>query len=110
MSIKVTEIAVRELKKAIAEQQLPETVVVRIGVSSGGCSGFEYNLLFDENISDDKDVLTEFDGLRVAVDKKSALYLDGTELDYHESLEKRGFTFKNPNATKSCGCGSSFSA
>ena len=110
MAIKVSQQAVKELKKVIAEQKLPETVALRIGVSGGGCSGFEYKLGFDENVSDDNDMLTEVEGLRVAVDKKSALYLDGTELDYHESLEKRGFTFNNPNATKSCGCGSSFSA
>ncbi|MDZ4847927.1 MAG: iron-sulfur cluster assembly accessory protein [Pirellulaceae bacterium] len=110
MAIKVSEKAVRELKKVIAEKQLPEMVALRIGVTGGGCSGFEYKLDFDENVSDDNDMLSVVDGLRVAVDKKSALYLDGTELDYHESLEKRGFTFNNPNATKSCGCGSSFSA
>jgi len=110
MAIKVSEKAVRELKKVIAEQQLPETVALRIGVTGGGCSGFEYKLDFDENVSEDNDMLTDVEGLRVAVDKKSALYLDGTELDYHESFEKRGFTFINPNATKSCGCGSSFSA
>ena len=109
MTIQVTQTAVRELKKAIAQQRLSETVALRIGVVGGGCSGFEYKLEFDENFSDEKDVITEIEGLRVAVDKKSALYLDGIELDFHESFEKSGFTFKNPNATKSCGCGSSFS-
>lgn len=110
MAIKVTATAVKELKKTIADQKLPTTTALRIGVAGGGCSGFEYKLAFDENVNDEKDMVTEIDGLRVAVDKKSALYLDGTELDYHESLEKRGFVFNNPNATKSCGCGSSFSA
>ncbi len=110
MAIKVSEKAVQELKKVITEQQLPENVALRVGVTGGGCSGFEYKLDFDENVSEENDMLTEIAGLRVAVDKKSSLYLDGTELDYHESLEKRGFTFNNPNATKSCGCGSSFSA
>ncbi|TWT65450.1 HesB/IscA family protein [Crateriforma conspicua] len=110
MAIKLTETAVKELKKVITEQQLPDAAALRIGVTGGGCSGFEYTLAFDENVNEEADTLTEVDGLRVAVDKKSALYLDGTELDYHESLEKRGFVFNNPNATKSCGCGSSFSA
>lgn len=110
MAIKLTATAIRELKKVINEQQLPEAVALRVGVTGGGCSGFEYKLDFDENVNEDTDMVTEVDGLRVAVDKKSALYLDGTELDYHESLEKRGFVFNNPNATKSCGCGSSFSA
>ena len=110
MTINVTEIAVKELKKVISDQKLPEAVALRIGVTAGGCSGFEYKLDFDEDVNDETDMLTEIDGIRVAVDKKSALYLDGIELDYHESLEKRGFVFNNPNATKSCGCGSSFSA
>ena len=110
MAIKVTASAVKELKKVITDQQLSAAVALRIGVTGGGCSGFEYKLDFDENVNEDTDMLSVVDGLRVAVDKKSALYLDGTELDYHESLEKRGFVFNNPNATKSCGCGSSFSA
>lgn len=110
MAITVTATAVKELKKVITQQQLPAEVALRIGVTGGGCSGFEYKLDFDENVNEETDMLTEVDGIRVAVDKKSALYLDGTELDYHESLEKRGFIFNNPNATKSCGCGSSFSA
>jgi iron-sulfur cluster assembly protein len=110
MAIKLTETAVKELKKVITEQQLPDAVALRIGVAGGGCSGFEYTLAFDENVDEETDMLTEVEGLRVAVDKKSALYLDGTQLDYHESLEKRGFVFNNPNAKKSCGCGSSFSA
>jgi iron-sulfur cluster assembly protein len=110
MAITVTATAVKALKKVISDQQLPAAVAVRIGVTSGGCSGFEYKLGFDENINEETDALIVVDGIRVAVDKKSALYLDGTELDYQESFEKRGFVFSNPNATKSCGCGSSFSA
>lgn len=110
MPINVTETAVKELKKVITEQKLPASVALRVGVTGGGCSGFEYKLDFDENVNEETDLLTEVDGLRVAVDKKSALFLDGTQLDYHESFEKRGFVFNNPNATKSCGCGSSFSA
>lgn len=110
MAIELTETAVKELKRVISEQQLPDAVALRIGVAGGGCSGFEYTLAFDENVHEETDMLTEVDGVRVAVDKKSALYLDGTQLDYRESLEARGFVFNNPNATKSCGCGSSFSA
>lgn len=110
MAIQVTANAVQQLKKVISEQQLPASVALRVGVAGGGCSGFEYKLDFDENIDEQADMVTEIDGLRVAVDRKSALYLEGTELDYHESFEKRGFVFNNPNATKSCGCGSSFSA
>jgi len=110
MAIKVTPTAVKELKKVITEQQIAVGTALRVGVTGGGCSGFEYRLGFDEHVSEETDMVTEVDGIRVAIDKKSALYLDGTELDYHESFEKRGFVFNNPNATKSCGCGSSFSA
>ncbi len=110
MAIKVTATAVKELKKVITDQQLSESTALRVGVTGGGCSGFEYKLEFDDNVNEETDMVSVVDGLRVAIDKKSSLYLDGTELDYHESLEKRGFVFNNPNATKSCGCGSSFSA
>jgi len=110
MSVKITASAARELKKVIVEQQMPDTIALRVGVKGGGCSGFEYQLEFDDKVNEDADLLVEMHGVRVAVDKKSSLFLDGTEIDFHESLDKRGFVFNNPNATKSCGCGSSFSA
>jgi len=110
MSVKITESAAREIKKVIVDQQMPESTALRVGVKGGGCSGFEYQLEFDNKVSEDADLLVEMHGVRVAVDKKSALFLDGTEIDFHQSLDKRGFVFNNPNATKSCGCGSSFSA
>ncbi|KAA1258700.1 Iron-sulfur cluster insertion protein ErpA [Rubripirellula obstinata] len=110
MAITVTATAVKKIKEVITEQKLPSEVALRVGVVGGGCSGFEYKMEFDEEVSPETDILTEVDGVCVAMDKKSATLLDGTELDYHESFEKRGFVFKNPNATKSCGCGSSFSA
>ena len=110
MSVKITASAAREFKKVIVEQQMPDTIALRVGVKGGGCSGFEYQLEFDDKVNEDADLLVEMHGVRVAVDKKSALFLDGTEIDFHESLDKRGFVFNNPNATKSCGCGSSFSA
>lgn len=110
MALQLTETAAREIKKVMTEQRMPETVALRIGVAGGGCSGFEYQLGFDEKVNDETDSVREIHGVRVAVDKKSSLYLDGTEIDFHEGLDKRGFVFNNPNATKSCGCGSSFSA
>lgn len=110
MGVLITETAAREIKKVITEQKMPEATALRIGVAGGGCSGFEYNLEFDANVSEETDSVREIHGVRVAVDKKSSLYLDGTEIDFHEGLDKRGFVFNNPNATKSCGCGSSFSA
>ncbi len=108
MSVQLTETAAQEIKKVIAEQKMPEHVALRVGVAGGGCSGFEYKLGFDENVDEQSDTVREMHGVRVVVDKKSLLHLDGTEIDYHKGIDKRGFVFSNPNATKSCGCGSSF--
>lgn len=111
MSITLTEKAAQEIQRVIGDQKLPlETTVLRVGVVGGGCSGFQYSLGFDNATDPAKDQLIDQHGVRVAVDKKSALYLDGTTVDFYDGLEKRGFTFNNPNAVKSCGCGSSFSA
>ncbi len=110
MSVTVTEKAASEIKRVIADQSMPEGTVLRIGVAGGGCSGFQYSLGFDQTTDETKDHVNEQHGLSVAVDKKSSLFLDGTTVDFHDGLEKRGFTFDNPNAVKSCGCGSSFSA
>lgn len=111
MSVTVTEKAVSEMKRVIADNKMPEdSTVLRIGVRGGGCSGFEYSLGFDNKSSDVDDHVSDQHGLKVAVDKRSYLLLDGTTVDFHDGLEKRGFTFDNPNAVKSCGCGSSFSA
>lgn len=110
MAIILTERAAKEIKKVLEEQkQSPETML-RLGVVGGGCSGFSYNLGFDEKFDEKLDSKSVQHDVTVVVDKKSALYLDGTTVDYYEGLEKRGFTFDNPNATKSCGCGSSFQA
>jgi iron-sulfur cluster assembly protein len=111
MSVTITEKAAGEIKRAINEQQKkPEDVVLRIGVGGGGCSGFSYTLGLGDTADEAADHISDQHGIRVAVDKKSALYLDGTTIDFYDSLEKRGFTFNNPNAVKTCGCGSSFSA
>ncbi len=110
MAVLLTEKAAGEIKRVIAEQKLPETTVLRIGVAGGGCSGFQYALGFDSSTDTVKDSVAEQHGIKVAVDKKSDLYLDGTTIDFYDGLERRGFTFNNPNAVKSCGCGSSFQA
>ena len=81
---------------------------VRVGVKGGGCSGLMYNLEFDSELNDD-DKLIEDNEVRVVVDKKSVLYLAGTELDFTGGLNGKGFTFINPNASRTCGCGESFS-
>lgn len=110
MSITLTEKAASEIKRVISEQKMPETTILRIGVAGGGCSGFQYSLGFDSSTDPSKDHYAEQHGVKVAVDKKSDLYLDGTTIDFHEAIDRRGFTFNNPNAVKSCGCGSSFQA
>ena len=105
MTVKLTEAAAAEVKKAKEDDSY-----LRVAVKGGGCSGFEYKLTFDLEYDEEKDTLYNQHGVDVVVDKKSALYLDGTVLDYYSDISKRGFTFENPNAVKSCGCGSSFQA
>ncbi|MEX0601819.1 MAG: iron-sulfur cluster assembly accessory protein, partial [Bacteroidota bacterium] len=85
----------------------PETHALRVGVKGGGCSGMSYVLAFDENPREGDSVL-QIGGLTVHVDPKSMFYLSGTTLDFSEGLNGRGFVFNNPNASKTCGCGSSF--
>jgi iron-sulfur cluster assembly protein len=106
--ITLTERAAKELRRIVQDQNLPESTVVRLGVKGGGCSGFSYSLGFDDTVHDN-DQVSEIDGFRVVCDPKSFLYLNGTQLDFEESLMGRGFKFGNPNASKSCGCGESFS-
>lgn len=110
MGITVTEAAAGEIKRVMEEQNRPELKYVRVGVVGGGCSGFQYSFDFTSSYDESADVICEQHGVGVVVDKKSDLFLDGTEIDFYQGLEKRGFTFNNPNAVKSCGCGSSFSA
>jgi len=110
MAVNITEKAAGEIKRVITEKSMPENTVLRVGIAAGGCSGFQYRLGFDDNADDSKDTVLEQHGIRVAIDKKSALYLDGATIDFYDGLERRGFMFENPNAVKSCGCGSSFSA
>ena len=105
----ITEKAVGEMNRVLTEKNLPESTVLRIGVAGGGCSGFSYSLGFDDKCDEMNDVVTSQHGLRVAVDRKSAMFLEGTVIDFYDGIERRGFTFENPNAKKSCGCGSSFS-
>jgi iron-sulfur cluster assembly protein len=109
MAIILSERAATEVKKVLEEQKQPEALL-RVRVVGGGCSGFSYDLRFDNTFDEKLDSKYEYHGVTVVVDKKSALYLDGTTVDYYEGIEKRGFTFDNPNAVKSCGCGSSFQA
>jgi iron-sulfur cluster assembly protein len=110
MAVMISEKAAGEVKRILQEQKLGEDTFLRVGVAGGGCSGFQYSLGFDKGFDEKVDSKSVQHGVTVVVDKKSALYLDGTTVDFYDGLEKRGFTFDNPNAVKSCGCGSSFSA
>jgi iron-sulfur cluster assembly protein len=110
MAVSLTERAAKEVKKIIEDQKMEASTLLRVGVVGGGCSGFQYSLGFDQKYDEKADAKFDCHGVSLVVDKKSALYLDGTTVDFYEGLEKRGFTFDNPNATKSCGCGSSFQA
>ena len=106
----VTETAAEEIKKFMAsEEGLPETAGLRVRVVPGGCSGFQYSLNIEEE-SRPNDHVLDSNGVRLFVDMFSAQYLNGVEVDYVTSVMGQGFTFKNPNATGSCGCGSSFTA
>ena len=110
MAIEVTETAAREIKTIVDQQELDaEKVSLRVGVKGGGCSGFSYLLDLTET-SDDKDETFDQHGIKVICDPKSYLYLNGTTIDFKDEVMGRGFVFNNPNATSSCGCGSSFSA
>ena len=110
MAIEVTETAVREIKSIIEQQELnAEKACLRLGVKGGGCSGFSYMLDLTEQ-QNEGDEMFEQHGIKVVCDPKSYLYLNGTTVDFKDEVMGRGFVFNNPNATSSCGCGSSFSA
>jgi iron-sulfur cluster assembly protein len=106
----LSETAAREIKSIIQQQELDAaTVRLRVGVKGGGCSGFSYLLDLTES-QKDTDETFEQHGVKVICDPKSLLYLAGTTIDFRDEVMGRGFVFTNPNATSSCGCGSSFSA
>ena len=106
--ISLSDRAAQEIRKIITTKDIPEGFGLRVGVRGGGCSGMSYILGFDKER--EFDIHFELDGIRVYVDKRHGLYLMGTTIDYHDGLNARGFTFSNPNATSTCGCGSSFAA
>jgi len=107
--ITLTPTAAEEAKRLFSKEQKPNPAL-RVGVKGGGCSGMTYVLAVDEASPKQYDQLFEQDGVKILIDAKSLLYLDGTTIDYKNSLMGGGFEFNNPNAKKSCGCGTSFSA
>ena len=107
--IKVSESAAKRAKMLMEDDGInPETAFIRVGVKSGGCSGLEYELKFD-NTALETDQVYEDNGVKIAVDKKSFLYLIGTPLEYSGGLNGKGFVFNSPNGARTCGCGESFS-
>lgn len=105
--INLTENAVKQIKALQSEHDMLKTLGLRISVTGGGCSGMSYKLDFQlEPTTGDK--VLDVDGIKIFVDAKSSLYLKGLTLDYKGGLSGAGFTFNNPNATRSCGCGTSF--
>ena len=108
--IQVTERAIKRIRTAMAKDGVsPTEGGLRLGITGGGCSGLSYNIRFDTQPRE-RDRIYQFDDVRVFVDPKSFIYLNGMILDYEETLMRQGFNFINPNSTRSCGCGSSFSA
>jgi iron-sulfur cluster assembly protein len=106
--IKISPKAVEEIGRIIKAKNVPDDYYLRVGVRGGGCSGMSYILGFDKKREHDLEFVV--DGVAVVMDKRQGLYLMGTTIDYHDGLSARGFTFENPNATSTCGCGSSFAA
>lgn len=108
-SVSITSRAAQEIVKIKNDNKIPETHALRLGVKGGGCSGLTYVLAFDEKprVGDNE---FEMEGIKIYVDPKSLAYLAGTTLDFSDGLNGKGFVFNNPNATKTCGCGSSFCA
>lgn len=104
----LTDKAAEKVKEIRAAEGIEEKQVLRLRVIGGGCSGFTYDLYFDESAEADK--VFESNGVQMIVDQMSLMYLMGTEVDYVEGLQGAGFKFNNPNTKSTCGCGSSFSA
>src|SRR5256714_10663470 len=113
MPITLTEKAAGEVKRIVGEQQTagnaPEKVYLRMRVVGGGCSGFQHKLDLDPQVNPKLDEVFNYHGIEVVVDKRSLLYLQGVTVDFHNDLNKRGFSVSNPSAKSTCACGSSFS-
>jgi iron-sulfur cluster assembly accessory protein len=110
VELAISAAAAVEVKKFLEVEKVDPTIGgLRVAVQPGGCSGFKYSLLIEDKPADD-DTLLPHDGFQVFVDPFSMQYLNGVQIDYTSSMQGSGFTFKNPNSTGGCGCGSSFSA
>ncbi|WP_425399863.1 HesB/IscA family protein [Aeoliella sp.] len=110
MSVTLTEKAAAEVRRRMDDQKSEEETMLRVQIAAGGCSGFSYGLAFATDYNEASDTKFDCHGVPVVVDKKSALFLDGTTIDFQDDLQGYGFRFDNPQAVKTCGCGSSFQA
>jgi iron-sulfur cluster assembly protein/iron-sulfur cluster insertion protein len=106
--VTLSDAAVTKVAALLADEEGGETLALRVAVKPGGCSGYSYEMFFDSEIMGD-DVVSEFGAVKVVVDAASAELLSGSTLDYEDGLQASGFHITNPNATRTCGCGSSFS-
>jgi iron-sulfur cluster assembly protein/iron-sulfur cluster insertion protein len=106
--VALTDTAVAKVAELLAEEEGSDSLVLRVAVKPGGCSGYSYDMFFDSELAED-DVVRSFGEVRVAVDPDSAALIQGATLDYKDGLQGAGFHITNPNATRTCGCGSSFS-
>ena len=102
----LTERAAKQVRKIRTDEDLDDTLNLRVAVEGGGCSGLSYKLGFDYQTEED-DIL-ESQGIKILLNEQHKMYLEGIEIDYPDGLDARGFTFSNPNATETCGCGTSF--
>ena len=108
LTINVTPTAAKKLRFFAEKEGIEDNFGVRVGVKGGGCSGLMYTLSIEQQPGDN-DKVVDNNGVKVFIDKKSYIFLAGTELDFSDGLNGKGFVFQNPNATKACGCGNSFS-
>lgn len=106
-SIYLSDYAVQEIKNQL-EKRGTLSASLRLGIKGGGCSGLSYHISFEDDPPREKDIIFNFAGLQVIIDKKSIIYLNGTTLEWENTLLRKGFKFMNPNEKSSCGCGSSF--
>ncbi len=110
MAVTITDSAAKQVRRILEDKDLdPESTSLRLAAKGGGCSGFSYLIDLDSDEPKDNDRVSESNGLRILVDKKSYFYLNGTEVDYESNMLGGQFKFKNPNASGTCGCGTSFS-
>lgn len=106
--VELSDVALAEIRR-LREKKGVDEIILRVGVKGGGCAGLTYNLTFDSQITE-KDHVLDFQDVKLVVDRKSAIFVKGMTLDYSDALIGGGFKFENPNARKSCSCGTSFSA